>query len=63
MVLARLTGWIGVVSGFLIVPLLLAATTIPIFAAMACSLAPILLQSATGFISHYWLMSDQVETD
>lgn len=59
MSLGLLTGLVGVGGGFLIVPLLLAVTAISMSAAIACSLALIFLQSTTGFISHYWLMSLQ----
>lgn len=59
MSLGLLTGLVGVGGGFLIVPLLLAVTAIPMSAAIACSLALIFLQSSTGFVSHYWLMSLQ----
>lgn len=57
--LGMLTGLVGVGGGFLIVPLLLAVTSITMPVAIACSLALIFLQSSTGFISHYWLMSAQ----
>ena len=60
--LGMLTGLVGVGGGFLIVPLLLAVTVIPMSGAIACSLALIFLQSSTGFISHYWLMSVQGQT-
>lgn len=60
--LGMLTGLVGVGGGFLIVPLLLAVTSIAMSAAIACSLALIFLQSSTGFVSHYWLMSVQGET-
>lgn len=62
MSLGLLTGLVGVGGGFLIVPLLLAVTAIPMSAAIACSLALIFLQSSTGFVSHYWLMSLQGQT-
>lgn len=62
MCLGMLTGLVGVGGGFLIVPLLLAVTSIPMSAAIACSLALIFLQSSTGFISHYWLMFVQGQT-
>lgn len=61
MSLGLLTGLVGVGGGFLIVPLLLAVTAIPMSGAIACSLALIFLQSSTGFISHYALMSLQGE--
>lgn len=59
MCLGMLTGLVGVGGGFLIVPLLLAVTQIAMPVAIACSLALIFLQSSTGFLSHYWLMSAQ----
>jgi uncharacterized membrane protein YfcA len=62
MSLGVLTGLVGVGGGFLIVPLLLAVTTISLSEAIACSLALIFLQSSTGFFSHYWLLSVQGET-
>lgn len=52
--LGGLTGLIGVGGGFLIVPVLLAFTTLTIPSAIGCSLALIVLQSSSGFFSHYW---------
>jgi hypothetical protein len=51
--LGCLTGFVGVGGGFLIVPLMLAVTSLTMSAAIATSLALILLQSAVGFVGHY----------
>lgn len=51
--LGCLTGFVGVGGGFLIVPLLLAVTSLSMSAAIATSLALILLQTAVGFVGHY----------
>ncbi len=51
--LGAVTGLIGVGGGFLIVPLLLAFTSLTVPAAIGCSLALIVLQSSSGFVSHY----------
>jgi hypothetical protein len=51
--LGCVTGLIGVGGGFLIVPLLLAFTSLTVPAAIGCSLALIVLQSSSGFVSHY----------
>jgi uncharacterized membrane protein YfcA len=57
--LGGLTGLIGVGGGFLIVPLLLAFTRLTVQSAIGCSLALIVLQSSSGFISHYWQLQQQ----
>lgn len=51
--LGCLTGFVGVGGGFLIVPLLLAVTSLSMSAAIATSLALVLLQSSVGFVGHY----------
>ncbi len=57
--LGAVTGFVGVGGGFLIVPLLLAVTTLTMPATIATSLLLIFLQTSSGFISHYFQLEKQ----
>ncbi|MFC4655642.1 MULTISPECIES: sulfite exporter TauE/SafE family protein [Rheinheimera] len=57
--LGGLTGLVGVGGGFLIVPLLLTVTSLPLVSAVACSLALICLQSWLAFAGHSYLLQQQ----
>jgi uncharacterized protein len=57
--LGGITGFVGVGGGFLIVPLLLAVTTMSMQATIATSLVLIFLQTSSGFISHYLQLQHQ----
>lgn len=57
--LGAVTGFVGVGGGFLIVPLLLAVTSLTMAATIATSLLLIFLQTSSGFISHYWQLQQQ----
>lgn len=56
-VLGLFTGLVGVGGGFLIVPMLLAVTSLPMSSAIAASLMLVMLQSVAGFASHVWLLA------
>jgi len=56
-VLGLFTGLVGVGGGFLIVPMLLAVTSLPMSSAIAASLMLVMLQSVAGFASHAWLLA------
>ncbi|WP_337881192.1 sulfite exporter TauE/SafE family protein [Rheinheimera sp.] len=59
--LGGLTGLVGVGGGFLIVPLLLTVTSLPLVSAVACSLALICLQSWLAFAGHsYWMLQQGI---
>lgn len=53
--IGMLTGLIGVGGGFLLVPVLVAVTSLEMSAIMGVSLTLVLMQSLVGFISHSWL--------
>jgi uncharacterized membrane protein YfcA len=55
--LGLFTGLVGVGGGFLIVPMLLAVTSLPMSSAIAASLMLVMLQSVAGFASHVWLLA------
>ncbi len=57
--LGAVTGFVGVGGGFLIVPLLLAVTSLSMAATIATSLLLIFLQTSSGFISHYLQLQQQ----
>lgn len=57
--LGVMTGIVGVGGGFLIVPMLLAVTSLSLSAAIAASLTLVMLQSFAGFISHAWLLAQR----
>ena len=57
--LGAVTGFVGVGGGFLIVPLLLAVTSLTMAATIATSLLLIFLQTSSGFISHYFQLQQQ----
>ena len=57
--LGLVTGLIGVGGGFLIVPMLLAVTSLSLSAAIAASLMLVMLQSLVGFITHTWLLAER----
>ncbi|MFN6969280.1 MAG: sulfite exporter TauE/SafE family protein [Rheinheimera sp.] len=57
--LGAITGFVGVGGGFLIVPLLLAVTSLTMAATIATSLLLIFLQTSSGFISHYLQLQQQ----
>jgi len=57
--LGAVTGFVGVGGGFLIVPLLLAVTSLTMAATIATSLLLIFLQTSSGFISHYLQLQQQ----
>ena len=62
--LGAVTGFVGVGGGFLIVPLLLAVTSLTMAATIATSLLLIFLQTSSGFISHYLqLQQEGVQLD
>lgn len=53
------TGLLGVGGGFLLLPVLLAITALPMQQAVACSLLLVSLQSLIGFVSHHYLLAQQ----
>ncbi len=57
--LGIVTGLVGVGGGFLIVPMLLAVTTLSLSAAIAASLMLVMLQSLVGFLTHAWLLAER----
>ncbi len=52
----------GVGGGFLIVPMLLAVTSLGMSSAIAASLMLVMLQSIAGFASHLWLLAQRGAT-
>jgi hypothetical protein len=57
--LGIVTGLVGVGGGFLIVPMLLAVTSLSMSSAIAASLMLVMLQSIAGFASHLWLLAQR----
>lgn len=63
LVIGFISGLLGVGGGFLIVPLLLYLSLIPMVRAVATSLLVIALISGSGFISHLFFKSDTVSQE
>ena len=60
-VVGMLTGLIGVGGGFLLVPVLVALTSLEMSAIIGISLSLVFLQSVVGFISHSLLLPQPLD--